>query len=85
MTPDHLVYCIPSAHGSVIDQLVANLKSCESHSPLLSPRLGGVVAARSPASGLWNRARILSRVGKLKFEVFNIDIGTYTQLCSIEY
>ena len=75
LTPEHLVYCIPSAHGSLIDQLVADLESCESHTPLLSPKIGGVVAAKSPSSGLWNRARILSRIGKLKCEVTYIDIG----------
>lgn len=75
LAPDHTVYCIPVSHGPQIDQIISGLKTCHSNAPLFNAKVGQCVAARSADSGIWNRARVLSKMGKQKYEVINIDIG----------
>ncbi|KAI6660436.1 Tudor domain-containing protein 1 isoform X7 [Oopsacas minuta] len=80
VTPDHVIYCVPVTHGSKIDQIIAHLKSCQAHPPIFNAKIGQFVAAKSVTSGLWNRARVLSKIGKQKYQVMYIDIGTKEQV-----
>ena len=75
LAPDHIIYCIPVSHGPKIDQIISGLRTCHSNAPLFNAKVGQCVAARSADTGIWNRARVLSKVEKQKYEVIYIDIG----------